>query len=74
MPIKRFADFLHRRGELQEYMDLLVRNFNKDTVANLMCLDTISVGWDGKVSVISSTRIDDFLDVILNFSSSYVDL
>lgn len=50
MPIKRFADFLHRRDELQGYMDLLVRNFNKDTVANLMCLDTVSIGWDGKVS------------------------
>lgn len=50
MPIKRFADFLHRRDELQGYMDLLVRNFNKDTVENLMCLETISVGWDGKVS------------------------
>ena len=24
MPIKRFADFLHRRDELAEYMDLLV--------------------------------------------------
>jgi hypothetical protein len=32
MPIKRFADFLHRRGELVEYMDLLVRNFNADTI------------------------------------------
>jgi radical SAM/Cys-rich protein len=52
MPIKRFADFLHRRGELQEYMELLVRNFNKDTVSNLMCMDTISVGWDGKVSIV----------------------
>lgn len=49
MPIKRFADFLHRRGELEEYMNLLVRNFNKDTVANLMCLDTVSIGWDGTV-------------------------
>jgi len=49
MPIKRFADFLHRRDELQDYMDLLVRNFNKDTVENLMCLDTISIGWDGKI-------------------------
>ncbi|CAJ1961439.1 unnamed protein product [Cylindrotheca closterium] len=49
MPIKRFADFLHRRDELQGYMDLLVRNFNKDTVENLMCLETISVGWDGKI-------------------------
>ena len=26
MPIKRFADFLNRRGELLPYMDLLVRN------------------------------------------------
>jgi radical SAM/Cys-rich protein len=50
MPIKRFADFLHRRGELEEYMELLVRNFNKDTVPKLMCMDTINVGWDGKVS------------------------
>ena len=50
MPIKRFADFLHRRDELKDYMDLLVRNFNSDTLAGLMCLDTVSVGWDGKVS------------------------
>jgi radical SAM/Cys-rich protein len=50
MPIKRFADFLHRRGELEEYMSLLVRNFNQNTVENLMCLDTVSVGWDGQVS------------------------
>jgi radical SAM/Cys-rich protein len=57
MPIKRFADFLHRRDELQGYMDLLVRNFNKDTVANLMCLDTISVGWDGKVSLLPLTLL-----------------
>jgi len=49
MPIKRFADFLHRRGELAEYMDLLVRNFNPDTVEELMCLDTINIGWDGKM-------------------------
>lgn len=49
MPIKRFADFLHRRNELRSYLDLLVRNFNADTTASLMCLDTVSVGWDGKV-------------------------
>ena len=49
MPIKRFADFLHRRGELKEYMDLLVRNFNADTTESLMCLDMVSVGYDGQV-------------------------
>ena len=40
MPIKRFADLLHRRGELQAYLDLLVRNFNPDTVP---CAHTPSV-------------------------------
>jgi radical SAM/Cys-rich protein len=49
MPIKRFADFLHRRGELKEYMNLLVRNFNVDVTSSLMCLDMVSVGFDGKV-------------------------
>merc|ERR1711966_510201 len=49
MPIKRFTDFLHRRGEFAEYMDLLVRNFNPDTVKELMCLDAINIGWDGKI-------------------------
>jgi radical SAM/Cys-rich protein len=49
MPIKRFADFLHRREELKDYMELLVRNFNVETVPKLMCLDMISVGWDGKI-------------------------
>jgi radical SAM/Cys-rich protein len=49
MPIKRFADYLHRRGELQTYMELLVQNFNAETVDSVMCVDTVSVGWDGKV-------------------------
>mmetsp|Transcript_18144 Transcript_18144/g.27465 ORF Transcript_18144/g.27465 Transcript_18144/m.27465 type:complete len:388 (-) Transcript_18144:186-1349(-) len=49
MPIKRFADFLHRRDELKDYMDLLVRNFNSDTTSQLMCLNTVSIGHDGKV-------------------------
>lgn len=50
MPVKRFADFLHRRGELEAYMNLLVQNFNFDTVSNLMCKNHISIGYDGKVS------------------------
>lgn len=34
---QRFADFLYRRGELQEYMELLVRNFNAAACSGLMC-------------------------------------
>lgn len=47
MPIKRFADFLYRRGELAEYMELLVNNFNPAAVDGVMCRETVSVGWDG---------------------------
>ena len=28
MPIKRYVDYLQRAGRLQEYMELLVNNFN----------------------------------------------
>jgi len=47
MPVKRFADFLHRRKELGGYMDLLVKNFNSETVGTLMCKNTVSVNYDG---------------------------
>lgn len=49
MPVKRFTDFLYKRNELKDYMDLLVRNFNPSTVDSLMCGNTISVGYNGKV-------------------------
>lgn len=49
MPIKRFADHLYRRGELEKYMQLLVQSFNPGAVEGLMCRTHLSVGWDGKV-------------------------
>ena len=47
MPIKRFADYLAKEGKVGEYMELLVNNYNRNTVGGLMCLNTVSVGWDG---------------------------
>lgn len=49
MPIKRFADFLIRRNELEDYLELLVRNFNIHTVDNIMCRNLINVNWNGKM-------------------------
>jgi hypothetical protein len=37
MPIKRFAEWLVRRGELEAYMKLLVDAFNPATGTSLMC-------------------------------------
>lgn len=49
MPIKRFADFLTRRNEMKDYMDLLVRNFNFDTIEPLMCRNLVNVNWNGQI-------------------------
>jgi radical SAM/Cys-rich protein len=49
MPIKRFADFLTRRNELDNYMDLLVRNFNPRTLDTVMCRNVISINYDGSI-------------------------
>jgi radical SAM/Cys-rich protein len=49
MPISRFSHFLERLGKYDEYLELLVNAFNPATVAGLMCRDTVSVGWDGRL-------------------------
>lgn len=47
MPIHRFAADLRRQGKLAEYQATLVEAFNPQALEGLMCLDQVSVGWDG---------------------------
>ncbi|CAK8985500.1 unnamed protein product [Durusdinium trenchii] len=49
MPIKRYFDFLRKKGRSHGPLDLLVRNFNEQTMPVLMCTNTVNVGWDGKM-------------------------
>ncbi len=49
LPIARFASYLRHNNKLEEYMELLIDNFNPATVSGLMCRNTISVGWTGEV-------------------------
>ena len=49
MPIKRFKDYLIRIGELDNYISLLRRNFNKSNLSKVMCKKMISVDWQGFV-------------------------
>lgn len=48
-PLGRFGKRLVKNGELADYVELLTSTFNKETVAHLMCLSQLSVGWDGRV-------------------------
>ena len=49
MPIKRYRHFLEREKQLDDYMRLLVENFNVHAVNNVMCVDMLSVGFDGQL-------------------------
>ena len=49
MPIKRFADQLLQTEQYTAYMQLLLDAFNAATLESLMCRDTVSVSWDGKL-------------------------
>lgn len=49
MPIKRFLDDLEKESKLEEYMQLLLENFNPNAAKNVMCRDLVSIGYDGKI-------------------------
>ncbi len=47
LPISRFLDYLIASENYEEYMYQLVSAYNPATVQNVMCRNTLSVGWDG---------------------------
>lgn len=47
LPISRFLEYLIASDNYEDYMYALVEAFNPAAVANVMCKNTISVGWDG---------------------------
>jgi radical SAM/Cys-rich protein len=49
MPISRYLEWLASSGNLLPYMETLVRAFNPVTVSGLMCRNTLSVSWDGRL-------------------------
>lgn len=49
MPITRYAKYLKAFDQYHDYVDLLHNHFNASTVSGLMCINTLSVGWDGAI-------------------------
>jgi radical SAM/Cys-rich protein len=49
LPIARFLEWLESSGNLESYAQRLVDAFNPAAVAGVMCRNTLSVGWDGRL-------------------------
>ncbi len=49
MPISRHLEWLLKTNNLEGYMQKLVESFNSQAAHGLMCRNTISVGWDGRL-------------------------
>lgn len=46
-PINRFKHYLEANGNFDEYMKLLMDNFNRNVVVDIMCRNLLNIGWDG---------------------------
>lgn len=49
MPISRFLEYLENTGNFESYMTTLVNSFNPLAARGVMCRNTLSVGWDGRL-------------------------
>lgn len=49
MPISRFLDWLEASGNAAAYMETLTNAFNPATIDGLMCRNTLSISWDGRL-------------------------
>ena len=47
LPVSRFLDYLIQSGNYEGYMEKLIQSFNPSAALNVMCRNTLSVGWDG---------------------------
>jgi radical SAM/Cys-rich protein len=66
MPISRFLADLEERGRTAEYLARLVDAFNPAAAAGVMCRETLSVGYDGRLY---DCDFNQMLDLELGFGA-----
>lgn len=47
LPVSRYLDYLISSGNYEDYINKLIDAFNPLAAQNVMCRNTISIGWDG---------------------------
>lgn len=74
LPISRFLEYLIASENYEEYMQALVDAYNPASLEKLMCLNTLSVGWDGKLfdcdfNQMLELKVDAAIDHIKDFDA-----
>jgi radical SAM/Cys-rich protein len=49
MPIGRFLEYLERTDNIEDYFSALLNSYNKESIFNVMCKNTLNIGWDGRL-------------------------
>lgn len=63
IPIGRYLDYLLETENFEDYLSALYSSFNPCTIENVMCLSTLSVGWDG---TLYDCDFNQMLDLTIN--------
>jgi radical SAM/Cys-rich protein len=71
MPIARFLDWLEDSSNTDAYVKRLAGAFNPAAVGGLMCRDTLSIGWDGRLY---DCDFNQMLDLGLGVAANVRDL
>lgn len=69
MPISRFLDYLLMSGNYENYMEKLIHAYNPAAAANVMCRNTLSVGWDG---YLYDCDFNQMLELKVNCESQHI--
>lgn len=69
IPISRYLDYLIVSGNYGTYMEKLVNAYNPAAAENVMCRNTLSIGWDG---YIYDCDFNQMLDLKVACSSEHI--
>jgi radical SAM/Cys-rich protein len=78
MPISRFLDYLLETGNLDDYLEKLVNSFNPQAANGVMCRNTLSVDWEGRLfdcdfNQMLDMQIEGIVRTIENFSKELLE-
>ena len=69
LPISRFLEYLIETNNYKGYMDKLIEAFNPIAASEVMCRNTISIGWDG---FIYDCDFNQMLDLMVSCPSKHI--